>query len=658
MSVFFNGRLFTTPVVASRIDDSEMVNKNLSVGNVLAIIGQSGGGKPQEVLTFSDAITAQNTLISGELLTAIKKAFSPSSETGCPQTVLAIRVNPATQSRLVLGNGDEAATGALQDLGEGGDADNQVKLSASSSADDDEYAGYMIKMTSGNAMGETNLITGYTGSTKVASLRYDWRNNPSDLDTYEMVPCSLCLESTDYGEHTNQIRVKIQAGATSGTKKLYLSYGTDDIIEDNIGNTVLSVAYGGAEASALLTITASSLSITAGDSGSETALHTFLFSEYSTLSSLVDALNSQSDLSATLKGENSTWATAGNFDFVEDVQIASETEIDVTANLDAIETFIESAGEPYMDTFRPATAGEIPGNFDWTYFKSGSVTTPTTDNWQAAINLLQAEDTQFIVPLSSNASVHAMVKAHCIYMSNSANMERRAIVGGALSETLSETVIRAKNLSDDRMYLVSPGYKDYNDSGVLTTYAPYMFAAILGGMITGSNPGVSLTNKSCNIQGLEKKYLNPADTDDLIKAGVTAIINTKSGYRVVKSVSTWLRDRNYNRVEMGTGFAVDFIARNVREALETLKGKKGNSLILARAVSITENTLIELARPEPLGVEVIVGDTDNPAYRNITAELDGDVLRVYFQCSPVIPVNYVLIGISVSPYSGSASIAQ
>ena len=656
MSVFFNGRLFTTPVVASRIDDSEMVNKNLAVGNVLAIIGQSGGGESQSVMTFSDAITAKNTLISGELLTAVKKAFSPSSETGCPQTIKAIRVNPSTQSRLVIGDGATAITDALQALGEG-DEDNQVKLASDASAVDDFYTGFMIKMTSGNATGETNLITGYTGATKIASLRYDWRNNPANLDTYELVPCSVCLESTDFGEHTNQIRVKIQDGATTGTKKLYLNYGTDEIIEDNIGNTLLTLTYDGAAASALLNITASSLTVSAGVADSEVLIHTFLFSEYSTLESLVNALNGQSDLTAVLSGDDTTWTIAGKFDFVEDTQLKSSV-VDVTANLDALITLIESNAEPYMNTFRPATAGVTAGNFDWTYFKGGSVTTPTTDNYQSAINLLQSEDVQCVVALSSDASVHAMVEAHCIYMSNSANKERRGIAGGALSETLAETTLRAKNLNNDRMYLVSPGYKDYNDAGVLTTYAPYMFAAVLGGMITGSNPGESLTNKSCNIQGLEKKYLNPADTDDLIKGGVTTVINTNSGYRVVKSVSTWLRDSNYNRVEMGTGFAVDYIARNVREALETLKGGKGNSLILARAVSITENTLIELARPEPLGPEVIVGDTENPAYQNITAKLEGDVLRVYFQCSPVIPVNYVLIGISVTPYAGSASIAQ
>jgi hypothetical protein len=56
-----------------------------------------------------------------------------------------------------------------------------------------------------------------------------------------------------------------------------------------------------------------------------------------------------------------------------------------------------------------------------------------------------------------------------------------------------------------------------------------------------------------------------------------------------------------------------------------------------------------------MGPEVLVGDENSPAYKNITAELEGDVLRVYFQCSPVIPVNYIPVGIAIVPYSGTAS---
>jgi hypothetical protein len=122
---------------------------------------------------------------------------------------------------------------------------------------------------------------------------------------------------------------------------------------------------------------------------------------------------------------------------------------------------------------------------------------------------------------------------------------------------------------------------------------------------------------------------------------------------VVKSISTWLINDNYNRVEVSTGFAVDFVARNVRNALDDLRGAKATPAVLALAAARVESTLRELARPEPAGPEVITGNAESPAYKGIEVSLEGDVLRVAFQCSPVIPVNYIPVTIYAVPFSGT-----
>ena len=102
MAVFFGGRLLTTPTTASVVDDSGLANQNISVGNVLAVIGRSSGGRPNAPLRFGSAQRAREVLRSGELLDAVLKAFDPSAQTGGPSEVIAIRVNPATQATLTL----------------------------------------------------------------------------------------------------------------------------------------------------------------------------------------------------------------------------------------------------------------------------------------------------------------------------------------------------------------------------------------------------------------------------------------------------------------------------------------------------------------------------------------------------------------------------
>lgn len=108
MSVFFNGRQYNTPTTASRVDDSAMANPNPSGGNVLALLGLSTGGTPNTPLTFGSYPQAAAVLKSGELLTAIQKAFDPSSDTPAPASIVAIRVNPATQAVLALVDGSAA----------------------------------------------------------------------------------------------------------------------------------------------------------------------------------------------------------------------------------------------------------------------------------------------------------------------------------------------------------------------------------------------------------------------------------------------------------------------------------------------------------------------------------------------------------------------
>ena len=654
MPVFFNGKLLVTPAVATRIDDSAMANRNLTVPNNLAIIGQAEGGQPKTVIRIGNPIEAQEVFKSGELVDAIKKAFAPSPETNSPQYVFAIRVQPATISRLVLAQTGVAETGALQAIGEN-DPLAQIVLDAEAlGASDGHYNGFRIKMTSGAAKGETNLITGYIAETKVADIRYRWKTTPAAEDTYELVPAALCLESTDYGIGADRIKVKIADGTITGTKYISTSFDSDEYLVDNLGAVYFTIQYTGAAASALIDITADQIVVKAGEAGAEVAIATCNLASYDTVAKVADFFDAQPDIDAVAMADYREFPTLAKLDYVTGQDIKTAVT-DITANLQAMVDWLNGLSEPFVAAYRPAQAGALPVNMVYTYLFGGTATAPTTADWQACFDALQAEDVQCIIPLSSSSAIHAMALTHCQYMSDVAGMERRAIVGGPIGETTAQIKARAKALNHDRIYLVAPGFKDYNASGVLVTYAPYMEAALLGGMITGSDPGTSLTNKILAISGLAQKFRIPTDTDDLINGGVIAVAETREGYKVIQSVSTWLANGNYNRVEMGTGFAVDFIVRNVRNALRPLIGQKGTPGILGRAVSITETTLKELARPAPLGPEVITGDESNPPYKNITAELEGDVLRVFFQCSPVVPVNYIPVGISVVPYSGSAN---
>lgn len=570
MAVFFNGQLLISPVAASVVNDEAMRNQNLSVGNVVALVGSSTGGQPKTGLSFGSPQEAQRALVSGELLDAVLAAFDPSRETNGPSQVVAIRVNPAVQATATL-------------------ADN-------------------------------------TAATVVN------------------------LTSTGYGLGENDIRVKIEAGSVTGLRPT-VQKGTSYYTIDNLARNAFTLQYTGVAASAIATITGTSIVLQAPTG---TTVATIDLTQYTTIQSAVDRINQVTGFVAAVGDGNYSKPALNGLDYItaQDVKTAAIT---VKGDLQALIDWFNGARQDFVRATRPAGVGKVPAVAGFKFLTGGSDGTTTNTDWADAFEVLQSIDVQWVTPVSSEGSLHAMADAHCAYMSNVARKERRAVVGMDLSSTDTAAVAAAKALNSDRTSLVHVGHYNFNAAGALTLYPAYISAALVAGAFAGVNPGTPLTNKSIKVQGLERNLRNPIDTDVLINGGVLCLENTDRGFKIVKSISTWLVNDNYNRVEQSCGVAVDFVARNIRQALDILRGQKANALTLSRAISIADSTLRELARPEPAGPGVIAGDVQNPAYRNIKATIEGDVLRVEFECSPVIPVNYVLATIYAVPFSGSAS---
>ena len=567
MPLFFNGRLYSSPGVMTAIDDSALANKNIVAGNTLVLLGSSLGGEPDKALDFSSPTEAKDVLRGGELLTAVQFAFNPSAQTGGPSKVVAVRVNPATQSIL------------------------SVEASAA-----------------------------------------------------EMIS----LKSTDYGAYTNQIKIKIESGTNKG-KKLTTQFGNDYFSQDDVYREPFSIQYTGAEVSGVMTVTGTTVVLEAPTASN---VATIDLNVYDTVQKLVDYIASLTDFTCSVVDGNGAKATLNSLDYTASVDIKAAAYI-AKADLQACVDWFNGVGEGYVTATRAAGVGVTPDNIPFTYLAGAIEGVITNSEWSNAFSMLQTEDVQWVAPVSSDASIHAMAQTHVTYMSTVAKQERRCLVGGAIGQTVDNHIAAAKALNSDRVSVCAPGIYEYDDSGKLKLYASYMTAAKVAGAFAGVSPGTPLTNKAITVRGLEFKYKNPGDTDKLINGGVLAIEDTGNDYRVVKSITTWLTDGNYNRVEISTGVALDFVSKSVRIALDRVVGQKGSPLSIAESISVADSVLRELARPEPGGPGVIVGDAENPAYRSISASLEGDVVRVEFECSPVIPINYVATTIYAAPFSAT-----
>ena len=570
---FFGGQLYTSPVTVSSVDDSAMAPTSLTVGNVLAVIGQAFDGQPNTPLAFGDPTEAVPTFAGGDLAYGIAKAFNPSNDDGvnAPNQVIAIRVGTSTQASLIL---NDAA---------------------------------------GN-----NVIE---------------------------------LLSNSWGALANLAKASVAAGSVSGSA-LNTAKGNTYYSGDNIGQNAFTVEYGGGQASATMTIANASV-ILAAPLGTPVA--TIDLTVYQTIGQLVDRINSTPGFTAAVSQGSDASPALNGLDSVvaQDVKTALYT---ATADLQACVNWFNS-NEALVTAVRMANAGAPPVAIGWTYLTGGSDPAVLSGDWANALSVLQGVDVQWIACLSGDPAVHAAVDAHCQYMSTVGRKERRACLGPVAGTSFTAAKALPIALNSDRSSICWPGYWDYNAAGVLTLYPSYFTGLLVAAAFSGSGPGTPMTNKSLTVRGLEFTLRNPTDTDPAINAGLLVLEATPKGFEVVRSISTWLNNDNYNRVEQSCGAATDYVVRTVRDALDILRGGRGDPGVLARAVEIAAAALKALAVPLPEGPGVIVGDANSPAFKNITATLSGDQAIVSFECSPVIPLNFIGVAVGIQPYSGSASVA-
>lgn len=591
MSVFFNGQLLVTPQTASAVNDDAMLNRNLSVTNSAAFVGECTGGKPLTVLSFGNPDDARRVLGEGDLCDAVVKAFAPSSETGAAGTVYAVRVNKAFQAFTELA----VEPGHLNDTGVFG------------------------------------VISGNTWSREDLKIQVEVeQGTQTDYRT-------LTISGVEGGIPWSKTAVDINAS------RVHLN-----VLEDDC---TLVVTNGSTEF----------LHIQLDNSAVDGQVISVPVGAYNTLGELEAFL-----LTLTNKAGKPVYTMA--FDDDEDRHLSVKTldrKAYTTKNTYSVFMTMYQVEKWFKDnvpqvTFErgsadPMTFWKGPKVTATTYLTAKPALAPDVNDWNTAFELLQHQDIQWVTPLSDNDEYHAIATAHVQFCSNYLKRERRTIIGMGTGVSDADAITYASKLNSDRVSLVHLGHYNYDSTGKLALRPAYMTAALISAAFAGVNPGTPLTNKSLAVMGWERNLLNPTDTDKLLLGGVLPVEKTETGYKVVQSISTWRVDSKYNKREQSCGVAVDFAVRNVRQAVDPLRGQKQTPILLSRAVSITKGTLTELSRPEPQGPAVLVGDENSPAFRNVTATIEGDVLRIQFEASPAIPNNYILVTMYAVPYSGSAT---
>lgn len=402
------------------------------------------------------------------------------------------------------------------------------------------------------------------------------------------------LLSADYGAHTNGIRVTIEAGSQTGLRAT-VQHDNMYYTKDNLSRIPLTIRYTGANATATVAVTATQLTLVAAETVTLTLMN------YRTVRELADAINAQAGFSAIANIPSAP--VAGVLDGLAPTTCKS-VDLALKADLQAVIDWFNTGSRDLVSATRVTGALQPPAALSGTYLTGGANgPVPTNDDWQDAFDALQGSDVQWVVPLSASPSIWYMADAHVQFMSGPGKSERRAFVGGdiisgSLESGMSAVRDAAAAINSDRVAICFPPILDYEGDQLIALPA-YFLAAKMAGGFGAMNFGNTMTNKVMKLAGLDPVLANTYDTDTLINSGVLCVRKTRRGFVVAKAVSTWLSNANYNRVEISTGVALDYVARTVREALEIYVGRKASPITIHEAISSTDSVLRELARPEP-----------------------------------------------------------
>ena len=460
----------------------------------------------------------------------------------------------------------------------------------------------------------------------------------------------LKLKSWDWGVHTNQLKIMIGDGTTTGSKKISLAYKDKVEVADNIINAALSVVYLGDADTPTVTVGKDSISFAAvipdGEEGAgdPTDTLTVNFADFDTLDALATYIYDSGIWDASVIGNNAELKSV-KLDTVTSAAVA-ETGTTLYANFDAFITAISAMQYIGKVEILDENTRNVPDNTDsYVYFTGGTVGNYTVTQWNEALAALELEDVQIIATPSTDASIHALISTHCTSMSNVINRkERTCILGGAVGMSDDAAIAEAQGLNNKLVSFCCDNPIKVNlISGKTETLSGAMLGVMLAAMESAMSPNTPLTFKVLNVLGFTKTR-KVTNITTLIKAGILVCNSNPenlSEYICIRALTTFQGDDLINN-ERSMVREDLFMNRDLRQQFRPSIGTAGtvdNSLVSPNAAIAT---LKKRAEDWALNGYIIPTD-DNQNVWDIKVRIDGDKVYITYSRYLTAPVNFVFI---------------
>jgi len=679
-----NGKRWYRPSIQATIDASSLGGKGTSTGNV-AVVGSFPSINEADPLGFTSARAVKDFYDDPELQRVAKLCFDPSSDDRVPggaDTLTFVNVTPVTaasyavvdsssalamtltarlygkaggRTHVTLGNGTASATGLDVTVLRDGESEVYTQLESGVVANL-QYTGSDLT-TSLLTVNPTQWLWTWTiGLTLPAS------GPPNEITKTltEIVSAGLVLTlglvDGGAGAATQLVNVTIigkdENGATVTEVKPTTAVGATTFVGGASTTkkwsdiTSIKVSAGtDTSYNGVLTVTGTAFDIdcVAGS-----------FTTVGQAVSFIDA-NSNKGFSATavhvqtntipLAHDSQLATGAGGIDKQTNVNVKGVDAVlraDSWAVAEALNKskFIKVTVPDAAD-LPSAHHSNNPATSEASYLLGGTETPAVASDWDAALQAIEDDNIQIVVALTDTLSLLQKLSTHCV---NAAiqGYERNAWCGCTKDQTLAnvKTNFTAK-LNTRYVSMVAQEAKITDHMGRAVWVDPKYYALMHAGAQAGTPIGTPLTRKRLRVSDVRQDWKINLDANEGISYGICLTTSDDLGFRVERSVTTYLEDDNPIYSETSAWESSQASVRFLRNRLTNLIGSANTTISASRLRGLTESHLQDQVDGTG-GIPVII-----KAWRNISIEDLGDRYRISYELAAAEPINFIEVFASV-----------
>ena len=258
-------------------------------------------------------------------------------------------------------------------------------------------------------------------------------------------------------------------------------------------------------------------------------------------------------------------------------------------------------------------------------------------DYEAGLQEIEDSDIQIVVPFSSDIDILTKVKEH-LPLAARAGRERNAWMGTTSAQTLADVRANFVNKMNDRnIAIVAQDIKVTRPDGRTAQLGPQYLALMLAAMQAGTPVGTPLTRKRPGVTDVVTTNWHPnRDAATAIQYGIVNLSYDSQGWRVERSVTSYLTDDNPIYSEVSANESANASVRSLRADLDLRIGERVLSSSRAAIEALVKQNLEQQVR-----------DTAIKAFKDVSVQDLGDTFRVNYTMAAIEPLNFIRVAATV-----------